>query len=57
MEKYKIRPRDAIHVASMLENNISTIITEDPNFKKVKEIKILTFSDFLKKLKKQGQLL
>jgi predicted nucleic acid-binding protein len=34
MEKYKIRPRDAIHVASMLENNISTIITEDPNFKK-----------------------
>jgi len=57
MEKYKIRSRDAIHVASMLENNISTIITEDPNFKKVKEIKILTFSDFLKKLKKQGQLL
>ena len=56
MEKYKIRPRDAIHVASMLENNISTIITEDPDFKKVKEIKVLTFSEFLKKLKQQDQL-
>lgn len=51
MEKYQLRPRDAIHVSSMLENEVSTIITEDPDFKKAKEIKVLTLSEFLKKLK------
>lgn len=51
MKKYRLKPRDAIHTASMLENNISTIITEDPDFKKIREIKVLTLSEFLKKLK------
>jgi predicted nucleic acid-binding protein len=51
MEKYKIRPRDAIHIASMLENEVFTIITEDPDFKNVKEIKVLTLVEFLKTLK------
>jgi predicted nucleic acid-binding protein len=50
MEKYELMPRDSIHVSSMLENNVSTIITEDPDFKKVKEIKTLTISGFARKL-------
>ncbi|MDI6826384.1 MAG: type II toxin-antitoxin system VapC family toxin [Candidatus Aenigmarchaeota archaeon] len=46
MEKYELMLRDSIHVSSMLENNVSTIVTEDPNFKRVKEIKTLTISEF-----------
>jgi predicted nucleic acid-binding protein len=42
IEKYQLKLRDAIHVVSMLENDVSTMITEDPDFKKVKEIKALT---------------
>jgi predicted nucleic acid-binding protein len=49
MKKYKMKPRDAIHVASMIKNNVFTIITEDVDFKGIKEIKSLTFSEFLKK--------
>lgn len=51
MEKYKIGPRDAIHLASMKENNVSIIVTEDADFKRVREIKALKFSEFLKKLR------
>jgi len=51
MENYGLKPRDAIHVSSMLENNVSTIITQDPDFKGVKGIKALTVFEFAKKLK------
>lgn len=52
MEKYRLKPRDAIHIASMLEKEVFTIITEDSDFKKVKEIKAFSFSEFAKKLNK-----
>ena len=39
IEKYNLKPRDAIHVASALTNNIKEIISDDPDFDKVKEIK------------------
>lgn len=50
-EKYGLKPRDAIHAASMLENDVNEIVTEDPDFKKVKEIKSYSMEEFLKKLK------
>ncbi len=39
MERYKIKPRDAIHIATALANNISEIISDDRDFDKIKEIK------------------
>lgn len=50
-ERYGLKPRDAIHVASMLENNVKEIVTEDLDFKKIKEIKAYSIIEFLKKLK------
>ena len=41
MEKYKIKPRDAIHAATALENNIETIVSYDRDFDKLEEIKRL----------------
>jgi hypothetical protein len=38
IDRYKLRPRDAIHVASALENNIKEIISDDPDLDVVKEI-------------------
>jgi predicted nucleic acid-binding protein len=39
MEKYKIKPRDAIHVATALENKIADIVGYDRNFDEVEGIK------------------
>jgi predicted nucleic acid-binding protein len=39
MEKYKIKPRDSIHVAAALENNIKTLVSYDEDFDQVREIK------------------
>ncbi len=39
MEKYGLHPRDAFHAASMNENGISTIVSDDAHFDKVKEFK------------------
>ena len=41
MEKYGIKPRDAIHAATALENGVETIVTYDRDFDKVEEIKRL----------------
>ena len=38
MEKYKIKPRDAIHAATALENGIETIVSYDRDLDEVKEI-------------------
>jgi predicted nucleic acid-binding protein len=51
MEKYKLKPRDAIHTASMVENGVKTIVTEDPDFVRIKEIKVLKLAEFLERLK------
>lgn len=39
MEKYKLRPRDAIHASVALENKISTLVSFDRDFDLVGEIK------------------
>ena len=39
IEKYNLKPRDSIHTASMIINGIKEIISDDPHFDKIKEIK------------------
>ncbi len=46
MEKYNINPRDAIHAASALTHNIKKIISDDPDFDKIKEIKRIKIEKF-----------
>lgn len=41
MKKYKLKPRDALHLAVMKENDIKNIISDDTHFDRVKEIKRL----------------
>lgn len=48
-KKYKsAESRDLIHLASCIENNIDTIISQDSDFKKLKEVKAMTPEEFLK---------
>ncbi len=39
MERYNLKPRAAIHAATAIVNNINEIISDDPDFDKIKEIK------------------
>ncbi|MEM3550579.1 MAG: type II toxin-antitoxin system VapC family toxin [Candidatus Bathyarchaeia archaeon] len=39
IDKYKLSPRDSIHIASALERKIKTIISDDEDFDQVKEMK------------------
>jgi predicted nucleic acid-binding protein len=39
LDKYKLSPRDSIHVASALTKNIKAIISDDSDFDQVQEIK------------------
>jgi len=39
MENYRIKPRDAIHAATALENKITNIVSYDKDFDELKEIK------------------
>jgi predicted nucleic acid-binding protein len=45
MQKEKLKPRDAIHVATMRVNNITKILTEDSDFDKVQKIKRIRLDD------------
>lgn len=38
VEKYKIRPRDSIHVASAITKNVRTVISDDEDLDKIKDI-------------------
>jgi len=38
MDKYKLRPRDAIHAALVVENAIGIIVSDDSDFDRVNEI-------------------
>ena len=38
LEKYNLKPRDAIHIASALSRNIRKIISDDEELERVKEI-------------------
>ena len=50
--KQGLRPRDAIHAATALNHSIFTIVTEDPDFKKVKSLKVSSLLEFLKRIKR-----
>jgi len=39
VDKYKLSPRDSIHVASALQKRTKTVISDDVDFDQVKEIK------------------
>lgn len=39
MEEYSLKPRDALHAAAALQNGITTIVSYDGDFDKVKEIR------------------
>ena len=39
LEKYNLKPRDSMHAACAIKNNITQIISDDPDFDKVKELK------------------
>lgn len=38
-ERYRLKPRDAIHAATALENNIGTIVSYDKDFDEIEGIK------------------
>lgn len=44
--KYNIKTPDAIHLAAAIENQAEVFITNDKSLNKIKEIKIICFSDF-----------
>ena len=44
LEKTKLDPRDAIHLASMKKLGLSSIISEDSDFDKIKEIQRISAS-------------
>jgi len=39
MAKYKLSPRDSIHIASALSKKTKTIVSDDEDFDHIKEIK------------------
>jgi hypothetical protein len=50
IETHGLKPRDAIHLASMSASDVKTIVTEDADFDKIPEIKRLSISKFVKGL-------
>ena len=46
IKKYKIKPRDAIHTACAINNDIKTIISDDSDFDAVKEIERISIKEF-----------
>jgi hypothetical protein len=49
VEKYELKPRDAIHATGALSKNL-TIISDDPDFDTVKELKRTSISQLADKL-------
>ncbi len=45
-EKYRIDPRDAIHLACALNHGVFALVSEDKDFDKVKEIKRKSLLEF-----------
>jgi len=44
MEKYNLKPRDCIHIASAIERKIQTIISDDEDLNQIQEIKRIPLS-------------
>ncbi len=47
--KHGLKPRDAIHAAVAVGHGVFTIVSEDRDFDKYKDLSRLSFSEFLKK--------
>jgi len=47
--KIGLKPRDAIHASVALSHGIFTIVSEDKDFKKLKNLDCISLSEFLKK--------
>ena len=45
--KYKIKPFDAIHIATAIQSGCSSIFTNDKQFKVIEGIEVVYLSDFL----------
>ena len=45
MEKYNLDPRDALHAASALNNDITEMISDDEHFEKVKELNRISLKE------------
>ena len=43
-KSHELRPRDSIHLAAMKHKNIQIMISSDPDFDKIKDIKHIDFS-------------
>ncbi len=50
IKQHKLAPRDAIHVATALAHNVEALVSDDKDFSKVRGLKWLTVSDFVKQL-------
>lgn len=46
IEKYNLKPRDAIHAASALINGINEIISDDSDFDNIKELRRIKLEEF-----------
>ncbi len=47
INKYGLKPRDAIHAACAIKNGIKEFISDDPDFDIVSEIKRISIEDFM----------
>ncbi len=46
LELYKLKPRDAIHAATAVSSGIREIVTDDPDFDAIKEVKRIPIEKF-----------
>ena len=46
LEKYNLTPRDSIHAGCAIKNNIEQMVSDDPDFDKVSEIKRIHLEKF-----------
>lgn len=46
ISKYQLNPRDAIHAATAIANNINEIISDDADFDQIKELKRIKLEKF-----------
>ena len=46
LEEYDLKPRDSIHAACAIKNNIKEIVSDDPDFDKISEIRRIRLEEF-----------
>jgi len=45
LEKYNLKPRDSIHAACAIKNGIKEIVSDDPDFDRIPELKRIGLED------------